>query len=275
MLKKLCALLLTTAILLTCTGCSTVAVRLIENATSGDTLQSTENAVAAKPEQIETAPSADAYEELLPEEKPFDEKALIEEAFTEETPSEEAPAPEAAEPATPEEVLSELYTHMWLLNECMQETYGTSAYRETAYGRVYTSQEAMMSGEPPIDIVPRNEIVEVTDPIDATLYEVIEFRTNAEIRANLEKYIMPDLVDLLFYDNFEEFNGKLYIVYGSQGYGAVYYDIDSAWIMDLGEEYCTVVADLYYFDELSGEVEMVFQKINGAWYLAEYQEIYD
>ena len=179
------------------------------------------------------------------------------------------------EAETPEQVLSSLYTHLWVMNECIQETYGASFSRDVAYGRVYTSMDAMMNGEAPIDVLPRDSITEVTDGIDATLYEVSNFSTNADVRNYLCGYMTPDLVDLLFYDNFQEFNGKLYMVYGSQGYGAVYYDIDSAWIMDIGEEYCTVVVDMYYFDEYGGTVDLLFQKIDGRWYLIQYQEIYE
>lgn len=182
-------------------------------------------------------------------------------------------APAAQDPSmTPEEFLDTVYWHLYWFNECCIENYGAAVDYNQVYARVYSSQEAMMNGEAPIDIVPRSSLTTVTDPINANLYPIENYTSNAQIRSTLETYITSDLVSLLFNNPFQEFEGKLYFVEGSRGMGTVFYDVNSASVMELGEEYCTVFMDKYYFDQPDGEVMVKFQKLGGNWYIAEYQD---
>lgn len=183
----------------------------------------------------------------------------------------QAPAQEPAA-LTEDAFLDMVYWHLYWFNECSIENYGAAADYSQTYARVYSSQEAMMNGEAPLDIVLRSNLTTVTDPIDANLYLIENFTSNAQIRSTLETYITPDLVNLLFDNPFQEFNGKLYFVEGSRGMGTEYYDVNNASVMELGEEYCTVFMDKFYFDQPDGEVMVRFQKIGGNWYIVEYQD---
>ena len=235
-MKKVFSFILAAFMLFCCAGCS-VADYIVDPATESE-------AVTAEPELT------DDYTESTGTVVP------AEPAETEETES-------------ADDLLSVLSTHMWLLNECMLETYGANLNRDVAYARVYTSQDAMMNGEAPLDVVPRSTITEITDATDATLYEVTNFSTNAEVRAYLEEYFTPALVSSLFFEEFQEFDGKLYMVYGSRGYGESLYDLDSAYIAEADEDRCTVAVNMYYFEELMGEMHLMFEKIDGRWYMTE------
>ena len=238
-MKKISAVLLAVLMLFCCTGCS-VTDYVFDAATESET-------VAAEPEFTDD--------------------------YTENSGSTEAVVPaepaETEETETADDLLSALSTHMWLLNECMLETYGAELNRDVAYARVYTSQDAMMNGEAPIDIVPRSTVTEITDATDATLYEVTNFSTNAEVRAYLEEYFTPALVSSLFFEEFQEFDGKLYMVYGSRGYGESLYDLDSAYIVEADDDHCIVAVNMYYFEELMGEMHLTFEKTDGRWYMTE------
>ena len=116
------------------------------------------------------------------------------------------------------------------MNQCYAETCGAELDLDHPYSRVYTSAQAMLDGEAPIDVVPQETVdrSNPTDLTDATLYEILNFKTNAEARAYLEQYMTPEMADALFPNEFCEMNGKLYMVYGSRGYGMHRLDPDSA-----------------------------------------------
>ena len=125
------------------------------------------------------------------------------------------------------------------MNQCYAETCGAELDLDHPYSRVYTSAQAMLDGEAPIDVVPQ-ETVDRSNPTDATLYEILNFKTNAEARAYLEQYMTPEMADALFPNEFCEMNGKLYMVYGSRGYGMHRLDHDSAALTASGENPSTV-----------------------------------
>ena len=85
------------------------------------------------------------------------------------------------------------------MNQCYAETCGAELDLDHPYSRVYTSAQAMLDGEAPIDVVPQETVdhSNPTDPTDATLYEILNFKTNAEARAYLEQYMTPEMADAL------------------------------------------------------------------------------
>ncbi len=183
-------------------------------------------------------------------------------------PSAEATAtaePTAEPTLSPDELLDTLRVHLDLINQCYAETCGAEL-GDTPYSRVYTSAQAMLDGEAPIDVVEQSTIdrSNPTDPTDATLYEILNFKTNAEALAYLEQYMAPDVAEALFPNEFLEMNGKLYMVYGSRGYGADKLDLDSAAISVSGDT-CTVTLDLYRFEEKVGTCTVSFEKQGENW----------
>lgn len=192
-----------------------------------------------------------------PEVTPAAEPAAASEPTAESTP-------EATQ--SPEALLSELLFHLDLINRCYAETCGAEL-GDTPYSRVYTSAQAMIDGEAPVDVVLQSTIdrSNPTDPTDATLYEILNFKTNAEARAYLEQYMAPDVVEALFPNEFLEMNGKLYMVYGSRGYGEQHLDLDSAALSDRTGAACTVTLDSYWFEESGSPCTVMFEKRDGCW----------
>lgn len=185
-------------------------------------------------------------------------------------PSEEtaSPADPEANPEpepSPEELLAALRFHLDLINQCYAETCGAEL-GSTEYSRVYTSEEAMMAGEAPIEIVERSTIdgSNLTDLTDSVLYEILNFKTNAEALAYLEQYMVPDVAQALFPNEFLEMDGKLYMVYGGRGYGAEQLDLNSAAISVSGDT-CSVTLDLCLFEEKSGTCTVSFAKQGENW----------
>lgn len=183
-------------------------------------------------------------------------------------PTAEPTAAPTAEPTlSPEALLDALRFHLDLLNQCYAETCGAELDLDHPYSRVYTSAQAMLDGEAPIDVVPQETVdhSNPTDPTDATLYEILNFKTNAEARAYLEQYMTPEMADALFPNAFCEMNGKLYMVYGSRGYGMHRLDPDSAALTASGETACTVTLDSYWFEEKGEPCTVSFEKQGDVW----------
>lgn len=189
------------------------------------------------------------------------------------TPALKDPAPQTDAEPTPEATLSPdalldtLRVHLDLINQCYQETCGAELDRNTPYSRVYTSADAMVAGEAPIDVVPQSTVdrSNPTDPTDAVLYEILNFKTNAEARAYLEQYMTPDVADALFPNEFCEMNGKLYMVYGSRGYGEHTLDPASASIAVTGDSACTVTVDSYWFEQKGEPCTVSFENQGDGW----------
>ena len=173
-----------------------------------------------------------------------------------------APAPEAA--LSPEELLDTLYFHLNLINQCYAETCGAEL-GDTAYCLVYTSQEAAMAGEAPIAVVEESaaDRSNITDPTGSALYEILNFKTNAEALAYLRQYMTPDIAGELFHE-FLEMDGKLYMVYGGRGYGAEQLDLDSASVSVSGDT-CSVTLDFCLFDEKVNTCTVSFAKQGEDW----------
>lgn len=239
-MKKFFSIILLAVILLMCSGCATAAQLLTRQ----------EEPAAPTPE---TAVSPD----VTPTPKPEPTAA---------------PTPEPEPTESPEQLLTIFSEYITLLNDCFSETCGAVLDESTVYSRVYTNSDAMLNGDAPIDVVPRDSLTEVTDPTDAILFEITNFTTNADARAYLETYFTPVVTDQVFPNQFLEFNGKLYMVYGSRGYGGHEYDAAAAQITELTEEHCTVTAPVYWFESYTGDATLTFEKIDGHWYLTEFAE---
>ncbi|MCI5651202.1 MAG: IseA DL-endopeptidase inhibitor family protein [Ruminococcus bromii] len=195
---------------------------------------------------------------------------------TPEPTAEPTATPEPTPEATPEPaaLLEELKFHLDLLNKCYAETCGAVLDLDTSYSRVYTSSQAMIDGEAPIDVVLRHTSNRrtLTDPTDATLYEITNFKTNAEALEYLKQYMTPEIAETLFPNEFLEFDGKLYMVYGSRGYGEYQLDLDSAEISEITDTACTVTLDSLWFETSGGLCTVTFEKQDGRWIIT---SIYD
>ncbi|MBP3705385.1 MAG: hypothetical protein J6I98_07620 [Clostridia bacterium] len=227
-MKKLLCLLLVSAMLFTCSGCTTVIKLFTE------------------PEPT-AAPTPTA------------------------SPTPEATAtPEPTE--SPEQLLSVFADYIVLLNDCFSETCGAVLNQDVCYRRVYTSSDAMLNGDTPIDVVPRDSVTDITDPTDAALYEITNYTSNADARAYLAGYFSESVIEQVFPNEFLEFEGKLYMVYGSRGYGGHEYDAAAAQITEYGDARCVVSAPVYWFESYSGDAELIFEKLDGHWYLTSFTE---
>ena len=135
-MKKLLCLLLISVMLFTCSGCTT-AIRFF-----------TEPEPTAVP---------------TPTASPVPEATATPEPTAELTP----------EPTeSPEQLLSVFAEHIELLNDCFSETCGAVLNQDVCYRRVYTSSDAMLNGDAPIDVAPRDSVTDITAPTDAALYLV-------------------------------------------------------------------------------------------------------
>ena len=179
-----------------------------------------------------------------------------------------APIPTPVTELSPEELLSTLQFHLDLINQCYAETCG-AVLGSTEYSRIYTSAEAMMAGEGPISIVERSTLngSNLTDPTASVLYEIQNFRTNAEALSYLEQYMTPEIAKKLFCEFFEV-DGKLYMVYGSRGYGAIQLDLDTASISISGDT-CAVTLDQCLFDEKISTCTVSFKKQGESWIITD------
>ena len=172
----------------------------------------------------------------------------------------------------PQELLEELKYSIVLLDLCFDETCGAEMNRDIAYSRVYTSMDAMINGEEMIDVVPQDQITEETDAASMVLYEITNYTTNDEVRADLENYFTASVVNDVFPDEFIEFNGKLYMGYGGRGYGIHDYDLDSAEIVDLNEDTCQIDVIYLMHEEPEGVASIYFRKTDGRWLITGFQE---
>ena len=122
-----------------------------------------------------------------------------------------------------------------------------------------------MAGEAPIAVVEESaaDHSNLTDPTDSVLYEILNFKTNAEALAYLRQYMTPDIAGELFHE-FLEMDGKLYMVYGGRGYGAEQLDLDSASVSVSGDT-CSVTLDFCLFDEKVNTCTVSFAKQGEDW----------
>lgn len=166
----------------------------------------------------------------------------------------------------PDALLSELMFHVDLINSCYAETCGAQMDDSTLYRRVYASEEAFMNGEAPIDVVTDSEMVYADrhDLSDAGLYEITNFKTNAEAFDYLTNYMTDELAESLFPNEFLEMDGKLYMVYDSRGYGAYQLDPATAVLTDVSDTYCTMKIDGLLFDERT-PCQIDFMKDGDGW----------
>lgn len=177
----------------------------------------------------------------------------------------EPTAAPSAEILTDAALLASLQPHLRLLLSCYLETYGAELDRETAYARVYASADDLQNGVPPIDVVERASLTGMTDPIDATLYRVTSFSTNREALDHMKQYMTAALAEAVFPAEFLEFDGALYMVYGSRGYGANTFRPEEAVLTARADDACTVSAPFCYFEETAGTLTVEFQNTADGW----------
>lgn len=167
--------------------------------------------------------------------------------------------------------IEEITPNVEYLNSCLDEIFVTSPDFGTRYTAAYASEEAYDNGNgTPAILFLREDYEKVAkeyfiDPTLSDYYPVSGYTTNAEVRENLEKYMSKDLVDKVFHDDFMEFEGKLYLVRGSKGYGAYSLDMNSLkYDKEIdGKQYATV--DMLYFSEYDKTLNLELEKQGDNW----------
>lgn len=118
------------------------------------------------------------------------------------------------------------------------------------------------------------------DPAMCDYMEVDNFDSIEDVKTYLNQYITDDALDSLFdgyyesvlNNNLQEFNGKLYLVRGGRGYGAVTYDIASAVYSErTGEKrYVNIIVNL--FDDYDHTETIEFSREGTNWIITDIEK---
>lgn len=100
------------------------------------------------------------------------------------------------------------------------------------------------------------------DPGDADCIEVKNFKSIAEIKENLSKYLDKSLYEEITDEDFFDFDGKVYAIRGGRGYGTVYCG-DIIEYEVCGDE-ISVTAQRISFDEPDGLYHLTVKYIDGV-----------
>ncbi len=151
-------------------------------------------------------------------------------------------------------------------NSCLLETFGAEISESETFGRAYASESDSYSEGPVAAVFSYNSGAPSglwEDPTYAMLYLVTNYSSVSEISADLSKYLDPSLFTSTLSVDFVEYNGSLYMIRGSRGYGAE--TIDPASLAYVGSENGrhTFTVDGYYFDEYDTVVTIVLQDTEG------------
>ncbi len=182
-----------------------------------------------------------------------------------------------------EDLYSELKDYIDVLNECAHETFGAEISGESfndIYIRLYDGSAEDVSEKEPVKLIPYSEVADKDfeefeeyvkseyglepDPSYAYLFKVNNFKTNADVRDYLQKYMTPEVVDSLFNNDFQEFDGSLYLVRGGRGYGAVSYDVSSLKFVEEkdGAYYVTININLFDNFDTTAKLEFSYDENN-------------
>ena len=168
--------------------------------------------------------------------------------------------------------LEEIQPHVACLNDCEQELFLADVDFDTMYYAAYASEETYADGAGPVAMLYRDGEEDLAagyflDPTASSFYPVTNFKTNAEVRENLEQYLSDAVIDEVFHDDFLEYEGNLYLRRGSRGYGAVTIDLDSLAFLEEREGVYYATVDYLLFEEYDGTATLAFQKVNENWIL--------
>ena len=136
------------------------------------------------------------------------------------------------------ELLAAVKESVWWLNECAQETFG-----------VEIDESGWFSDGEPL----------FRDCIPVTNFSSVE-----DVRAEASHYVAAEYLAGLE-DNVEMIDGRLCLVRGARGYGAIGYDLDSLTLVENQGDTCIAACDRYYFDMYDCRAELRLERIDGDW----------
>lgn len=183
--------------------------------------------------------------------------------------------PSKAEKFSNEMFLEDIMPNVVCLNSCVQEMFGAEVdFDEDSYLVAYKSESVYADGKGDIALLYKTGEESkyadyFIDPTCSDYYPVRNFKTNAEVRDYLRKYLSDEVIDKWFLNDFLEYEGKLYLRRGSRGYGAVTCDLESLKYMEEkdGKQYVTV--DFKLFDEFDHTETLEFSKVNDIWIMTD------
>lgn len=173
-----------------------------------------------------------------------------------------------------EKFLEDIAPNVIYLDSCVQEMFCAEVDFDDSYLAAYESKSAYADGIGNIALLfkpgEENKYADYfIDPTYSSYYTVTNFKTNSEVRDYLKKYLSDDIIDKWLLNDFLEYEGQLYLVRGSRGYGAVTCDLESVKYVEEkdGKQYVTV--DFKLFDEFDYTETLEFSKVNDAWIMTD------
>ena len=179
--------------------------------------------------------------------------------------------------------------HIAMLNELERETFGIKhlSWQEENYIRLYKEKpygEGFELAAPPDKLLPGDTFYGKSVPekydgyyVDQNcegVYPATNFSSKLEVFENLCKWFAPEVIEKSsFEDHVMDFNGEVYLLRHSRGYGMSYYG-DSE-IVEQTETEMTAVAKIYrIIKNEAGTAEIKFEKIDGRWIIVSVEDNY-
>ncbi|MCQ4935958.1 hypothetical protein [Anaerotignum propionicum] len=184
-------------------------------------------------------------------------------------------APSKAEVFSEEKFLEDITPNLVCLNSCVHEMFGAEVdFNEDSYLAAYESESAYADGMGDIALLfkPGEESKYVDyfiDPTCSDYYPVTNFKTNAEVRDYLRKYLSDEVIDKWFSNDFLEYEGQLYLIRGSRGYGAMKCDLESLKYVEEKDDKQYVTVDFKLFDTFDHTETLEFSKVNDVWIMTD------
>jgi len=178
---------------------------------------------------------------------------------------------------TEEEMKQSILAVMEVLHSCTQDEFcaewdSSDLYQRTVFWEQGKSPVTSRLFKGKTELLPGEEY----DPIGAAYFPVRNFQTKEELHQYLAGFISEDLfqeVKIGELWDFEEIDGCLYIIRGSQGYGAEGYNLETMQIVSFDETSCTVHCWKTLFDMQDTLMQLTFEKQNGTWLLTGIQNV--
>ncbi|MBQ6876952.1 MAG: hypothetical protein IJO22_00940 [Oscillospiraceae bacterium] len=165
--------------------------------------------------------------------------------------------------------------HIAALNEATKETFGAKTDFWGSSVSFYFEEENTDWNTVP-DAVNSSDKGLYYDFFERSCFEVSNFKTKAEVREYMSRWLDPSLFEkeasgIDF--NFMEFDGKLYLMRGNRGYGVASYG--NTEIISKSKTEMTAVSYIYYgeIDEV-GTAEIKFEKRGENWIIVSVEDNY-
>ena len=181
--------------------------------------------------------------------------------------------------------------HIAMLNELEGETFGIEhrSWQEENYVRLYKEKpygENFKLAEIPDALEPSSTFYGVSmgegyqyngyyvDLNCEGVYPATNFSSKLEVFENLCEWFAPEIIEKSsFEDHVMDFEGKVYLLRHSRGYGTSYYG-DSE-IIEQTETEMTAIAKIYrIIKKEAGTAEIKFEKIGGNWVIVSVEDNY-